>query len=174
MLVRGLEAELASPKYARVEFERRWLVDRALRPAVDALDAALIEDRYLVGTRVRLRRMTRNDGSAERKLTKKYDCGRSDARPIVTAYITESEHTVFATLPAHTLRKRRLRVRHDGRDWSLDLFEGSLAGLELLEVEAADEAALAALVPPPWATKEITHDPRYECGSLAQSDAFPE
>ena len=174
MLVRGLEAELASPKYARPELERRWLVDAALRPSVDGLEPVLIEDRYVTGTRIRLRRMTRGDGSSVCKLTKKYETDRPEARPIVTAYITESEHALLAALPARTLRKRRHHVWHDGRHWSLDLFEGPLAGLELVEVEVADEPALAALVPPSWVTKEITRDPRYQCGSLAQTNAVPE
>jgi CYTH domain-containing protein len=54
------------------------------------------------------------------------------------------------------------------------VFREGLAGLEVIEIEASDEAALAALVPPVWATKEVTHDPRYQCGALAQSDAIPE
>jgi CYTH domain-containing protein len=92
----------------------------------------------------------------------------------VTAYLTEAEYALFAALPAAALRKRRYHLPVDGRYWSLDLFEGSLAQLELVEAEAKDETALAALVPPPWATKEVTHDPRYQCGSLAQTNLIPE
>jgi len=171
---RGLEAELVSLKYARPELERRWRVDPALRPPVEGLDFVVIDDRYLTGTRLRLRRMTRSDGWTACKLTKKYETDRPDARPIVTTYLTEAEHGLFAALPAHPMRKRRYRVPIDGRFWSLDLFEGPLASLELVEVEVADEAALAALVPPPWATKEVTHDARYQCGALAQTNALPE
>ena len=170
---RGLHIELASPKYARFELERRWLVDPAARPSVEGMDFTLIEDRYLDGTRMRLRRMTRTAG-AVLKLTKKYDTERPEARPIVTAYLTAAEYALFAALPAHALRKRRYHFPVDGRYWSFDLFEGPLAGLELVEVEAPDEAALAALVPPPWAAKEVTHDPRYQCGTLVQINAIPE
>ena len=162
ILDRGLEAELASPKYARAELERRWLVDPALRPAVDALNFVLIEDRYLTGTRMRLR------------LTKKYETDRPEARPIVTTYLTEDEHALLATLPGRLLRKRRYHLPHDGRHWSLDLFEGALAGLELAEVEVPDETALMALVPPPWTLKEVTHDVRYQCGSLVEAQRLPE
>ena len=133
-----------------------------------------IDDRYLAGTRLRLRRMSRGDGWAACKLTRKYESERAEARPIVTAYLTEAEHALFATLPANPIRKRRYRVPHAGKCWSLDVFEGPLAGLELVEIEAPDEGALAALVPPSWATKEITHDPRFQCGSLAQTLAIPE
>ena len=174
ILDRGLEAELASLKYARPELERRWRVDPALRPPVEGLDFVVIDDRYLNGTRLRLRRMTRGDGWAACKLTKKYETDRPEARPIVTTYLTEAEHAVFAALPAHPMRKRRYHFPIDGRTWSLDLFEGPLAGLELVEIETPDEAALAALVPPPWVAKEVTHDPRYRCGALAQTNAIPE
>jgi len=171
---RGLEAELVSLKYARPELERRWRVELALRPPVEDLDFVVIEDRYLAGTRLRLRRMTRSDGWTACKLTKKYETDRPEARPIVTTYLSEAEHALFAALPAHPLRKRRYHVPLGGRLWSLDLFEGLLGGLELVEIEAPDEASLAALVPPRWATKEITHDARYQCGALAQTNAIPE
>jgi CYTH domain-containing protein len=170
---RGLDTEAGEPKYARSELERRWLVARTARPAVEGAEFTLIEDRYIVGTRLRLRRMSRG-GRTVLKLTKKYETERPEARPIVTAYLTEMEFDVFAALPAFPMRKRRYHLPIDDRTWSLDLFEGALAGLELVETEAPDEAALAALVPPPWATKEVTHDARYQCGALAQTKAIPE
>ena len=170
---RGLDTEAAGPKYARCEFERRWLVNRAERPVLDGTPSTLIEDRYIDGTRLRLRRMTRGARTVL-KLTKKYETERAEARPIVTAYLAEAEYAVFATLPARPMVKRRYSLAIDGSWWSLDLFEGPLAGLELIEAEAADEAALAALVPPPWAVKEVTYDPRYQCGALAQTHSIPE
>lgn len=171
---RDLEAELASLKYARPELERRWRVDPARRPSIDNLAFVTIEDRYLTGTRMRLRRMMRSDGWTAWKLTKKYETDRPEARPIVTAYLTEAEYALFADLPGIPLRKLRYHVAIDDRCWSLDRFEGPLTSLEVVEVEAADEAALAALVPPPWATKEITQDPRYQCGALAHTQTIPE
>jgi CYTH domain-containing protein len=173
--IRGLDTETGEPKYARFELERRWLVDRARRPSLEGAWMTLIEDRYIIGTRMRLRRMSRLDlGEIKWKLTKKYDSERPEARPIVTAYLTEAEYDLLTTLPAFPMRKRRYHLPIDGRFWSLDLFDGTLAGLELVETEAADEAALAALVPPLWATKEVTHDPRYQCGALAQTNTIPE
>jgi len=170
---RGLDTEAGDPKYARFELERRWLVDATARPPLDDAEFTLIEDRYVDGTRLRVRRMTRGERTVL-KLTKKYASERPEARPIVTAYLTENEYAVFAALPARTLTKRRYNLAIDRRYWSLDLFDGALAGLELVEAEATDEAALAALVPPAWATKEVTHDPRYQCGALAQTHAIPE
>lgn len=172
---RGLDTEMGEPKYARFELERRWLVDTAKRPAPDDAYKTLIEDRYIDGTRMRLRRMSRPDlGETKWKLTKKYECEDPSARPIVTTYLTRSEYELLRVLPARELVKLRHHLEFGGLWWSLDLFEGALAGLELIEAEASDKATLAALVPPPWATKEVTHDPRYQCGSLAQTLAVPE
>jgi CYTH domain-containing protein len=167
---RGLDIEMAEPK---LELERRWLIDRAARPDVSGLESTLVEDRYVDDTRLRLRRMTCRERTAL-KLTKKYETTRPEVRPVVTAYLTEAEYAVFAAIPAVAVTKRRYRLPIDGQSWSLDLFEGALAGLELVEAEAADEAVLHALVPPAWATREITHDPRYQCGSLAQTSLIPE
>lgn len=157
--------EAASPKYAHVERERRWLVDRLTRPPVRD-EGVRIEDCYIVGTRLRLRRMTGKGGMAL-KLTKKYDAADPTARAIVTAYLSDAEHALLAGLPAHPVTKRRHAVPRDGREWSLDVFEGALAGLELLEIEAPDAATLAALAPPAWVVREVSHDPRYQGGSLA-------
>ena len=172
---RGLDTETGEPKYARFELERRWLVDRAARPPLDGRYTTLIEDRYIIGTRMRLRRMSRADlGETKWKLTKKYECEDASMRPIVTTYLTRDEYELLRAAPARELVKVRHHLEIDRLWWSLDVFEGPLAGLELVEIEAPDEAALAALVPPPWAIKEVTHDPRYQCGSLAQTNAIPE
>jgi len=172
---RGLDTETGDPKYARIEFERRWLVDKAARPSLDGEWTTLIEDRYIDGTRLRLRRMSRPDlGEVKWKLTKKYECEDASARPIVTSYLTEAEYAVLCGLPARELVKRRFHVPLDGRYWSVDLFAGALEGLELIECEADDAAALAALAPPSWAGREVTHDPRYQGGSLAAVRAVPE
>ena len=174
-VIRGLDTETGDPKYARTEFERRWLVDTVARPALGDAYTTLIEDRYIDGTRMRLRQMSRPDlGEVKWKLTKKYECEDPSARPIVTCYLTEAEYKLLATLPARAMRKTRYHLLLDGQWWSLDVFEGALTGLELVESEAGDAIALAALVPPRWATKEVTHDARYQCGSLAKSNTIPE
>jgi CYTH domain-containing protein len=174
-LNRGLDEEMGEPKYARLELERRWLVDISTRPALDGHRMTVIEDRYIQGTRMRLRRMTRPDlGEVKWKLTKKYECGDPSARPIVTAYVTEAEYDLLRSLPSRELAKRRFHLPIDGRYWSVDLFEGPLQGLETIECEAEDEVALAALVPPDWALREVTHLPQWQCGALASARAIPE
>ena len=171
---RGLDTEMGEPKYARIERERRWLVDAAARPDLEDVYVTHIADRYIAGTRMRLRRMHRADlGEIKWKLTKKYECADPQARPIVTTYLTEPEYALLRGLPARDLIKRRLHFRHRGEYWSLDVFEGALTGLELIECEAPDEAALARLEPPDWVLREVTDLPHWQGGALA-ANGIPE
>jgi CYTH domain-containing protein len=164
--VRTLAQEMADPKYAHIERERRWRVMPGARPALDGLPSLLMEDRYLHDTRIRLRRMTNaQSGEVTVKLTKKYDCADPLARPIVTSYFTAAEYDLIARLPADLLCKRRYTCE----GFSLDIFEGALAGLELVEIEADDDGALRDLSPPSWAGREVSHDPRYQGGTLARN-----
>ncbi len=160
--MRTLADEAITAKYAHIERERRWLVDPVWPPNLAGIPGTTIADRYITGTRLRLRRMTA-DGVVALKLTKKYDAPDPTARPIVTAYLTDAEFNVFAALPAAALTKTRYTVA----GFSLDVFAGALAGGMLVEIEAGDAAALAAIVPPPWAAAEVTHDARYGGGALA-------
>jgi CYTH domain-containing protein len=162
--MRNGEDEARTPKYAHIERERRWLVDRRLRPDLNGLPHILIEDRYIFGTRMRLRRMTDSAaGKQSLKLTKKYECADPLARPIVTAYLAEDEYVVLSELVANPLMKRRYKV--DG--YSIDCFEGALAGLELAEIEWPDDEGLRALDSPSWAIKDISDDMQYQGGTLA-------
>ncbi|MBO9576683.1 MAG: hypothetical protein J7494_13185 [Sphingobium sp.] len=166
---RGLDTETGEPKYARIEYERRWLVEGAARPALDDAFMTLIEDRYIDGTRMRLRQMSRPDlNEINWKLTKKYECEDAAARPIVTTYLTEREYELYRQLPARTLVKRRYHLPLEGRWWSLDIFESTLDGLELVECEADDRPALEAMVPPEWAGREITDIMQWQGGALAR------
>lgn len=104
--------ETFAPKYAYIERERRWLVDGKARPLLDGLPSVLIEDRYLIGTRMRLRRMTDSMSDAvSLKLTKKYEADDPLARPIVTSYLTEDEFSLLATLPSRQLANDALSSR---------------------------------------------------------------
>ena len=162
-MIRGLDEELVALKYSHIERERRFLVDPTRRPDLAGLPNILIEDRYIDGTRLRLRRMTASDtGRVVIKLTKKYAEGPRSARPMVTTYLTQAEYDLLAALPAHPLRKRRYPLGI----FSIDQLEGALAGLELSESEQPDAEALAALGLPDWAIAEVSDDARYEGGSL--------
>lgn len=168
-MIRGIEEELRAHKYSHVERERRFLVDPARMPELDALACVLIEDRYVTGTRLRLRRMTEHStGRVVMKLSKKYDVADVRARPLVTAYLTDGEYALLESLPARPLEKRRYAIGEEG--FSIDVFSGPLAGLFLSEIEQSDEVSLASVKQPGWASAEVTDDPRYQGGQLAMLD----
>ena len=156
--------DLLGPKYSLVERERRFLVDPARMPALDPGKARLIEDRYLPGTALRLRKVTAAGAEPMFKLGKKYSGEGLSTRPMTNLYLDAAEYARLATLPAAPLTKRR----HDASDgFVIDVFEGALAGLMLAEVSANDDVALAAFAVPDWCVREVTDDPAYAGGTLA-------
>lgn len=133
-------------------------------PALDPDSARLIEDRYLPGTNLRLRKVTAPETPPIFKLGKKYLGAGLSSRPMTNIYLDAAEHATLAALPAAILVKRR----HDvGNGFAIDVFEGALTGLVLAEVSADDDAALAAVAVPAWCVAEVTDDPTYAGGTLA-------
>ena len=171
--IRTIQAELSTPKYANSEFERRWLVDVDGRPPLDGVPFVSIVDRYIEGTRLRLRRMIAPDGLVALQLTKKYEADDASARLMVVSYLTEEEYEAFSDLPGAELTKRRYKMPHAGLIWDIDVFDGPLVGLELVEIEASDREELRAIEPPPWVVREVTHDLQFQCGSLAHATSIP-
>jgi CYTH domain-containing protein len=161
----------AIPKYALLENERRFLV-RTL-PDLAGAPARLIEDIYLDAGRLRLRRISHFDGKpAEHKLCKKYGALDAVSEPITNLYLTDDEHAALvAALPGRALRKRRHTVTHDGKAFSVDVFEGALSGLVTCETEASSAEAIRALAFPPWVAREVTDDPFFSGGALARITA---
>ncbi|BCA61056.1 hypothetical protein HMP09_0290 [Sphingomonas sp. HMP9] len=167
-MLRGLDEELVAHKYAHVERERRFLVDPARRPDLAGAPHILIEDRYIDGTRLRLRRMTDSvSGRIVLKIGKKYDVADVLSRPTVTTYLDQGEYDLLAKLQARSLSKRRYPV---GAGFGIDVFEGALSGLELSEIEQHDAATLMSVVIPEWAVAEVTYDPQFQGGRLSLLD----
>jgi CYTH domain-containing protein len=153
-------------KYARVEIERRFLL-AGVPEGADVLAVAEIHDRYLDGTRVRLRRMAQLGRATQLKLTQKVPEPEGSARQgaLTTIYLSEAEHAVFAPLPAAELRKSRLSIAPYG----VDVFHGELEGLHLAEAEFASVEDAAALVPAAFCRAEVTADRRFSGGELARA-----
>lgn len=155
-------------KYARVERERRFLVD-ALPDLVPTADRQ-ITDLYLEGTRLRLRLSVGVVAGAPetvRKLTQKIPAPAGSPPGvqgwITNTYLSAEEYERLAVLPGRWLRKRRLSIAPMG----VDVFEGAVAGLILAEAEFTSDAEMATFVPPPWCGREVTGDAAFTGGQLA-------
>jgi CYTH domain-containing protein len=157
-------------KDARIEYERRFLVSalaewRCLtEPCFKTL-----EDKYLRGTRLRLRRSSESDsGKVLFKLNKKAASSSPYCGEIIKIPLTPGEYAVLAGLEGTTLRKIRHYHRHRNRMFSIDVFEGELAGLVLCEVEAQSLQELMEVEPPPYVEREVTGDDFFTGGKLCQ------
>jgi CYTH domain-containing protein len=159
-------------KYARFELERRFLLER-IPDGVAGADGWAITDRYITGTRLRLRRMEPlRGGDAVLKLGQKDAPSPPDFSrlTITNLYLSAAEYDVLSALPAHELRKRRCRLVHDGRVYGVDEFDGELTGLILAEVgyETADELEAHTELPG-FALRDVSDDVRFTGGALAST-----
>jgi CYTH domain-containing protein len=157
------------PKYARIEYERRWLVDAATAAAIVEGKAfrRRLDDRYLACGRLRLRAFTESDSPRRTfKLTKKYAGGTAEAGAVVSIWLTSDEHDALRALDGLDLTKTRGYDEHGGHLFSVDVFDGALRGLALCSVEADDLEALRTIVPPPYARREVTEDAFFTGGRL--------
>lgn len=65
------------------------------------------------------------------------------------------------------IEKRRYHVLYAGLVWEVDEFQGDNTGLIVAEVEL--ESAQQAVDKPPWASEEVTGDPRYYNANLVNN-----
>jgi CYTH domain-containing protein len=153
-------------KYALVERERRFLM--AGLPSGGGASARRVDivDRYLTGTRLRLRRIgSPGSPEPELKLTQKVPAAQpGPVRGLITnLYLSPAEYDVLATLPGAELAKTRLFFP----PYAVDVFGPPRGGLVLAEVELDSDADLAACPPPPGSLAEVTCDDRFTGGRLA-------
>jgi len=150
-------------RYAHIEREQRWVVVDA--PS-DAHRVASIVDRYIHGTRLRLR-MSESDDGVVYKLGQKVRDDPADPETVrlTNIYLSAEEYRVFLALPAAEVRKLRSRVTWVERTMAIDRFLGRLDGLVLAEAELAPGEA--HLPSPPWASRDVTSDDRFSGGGLA-------
>lgn len=152
-----------SRRYARREFERRFLLDGL--PEEPAIRVTAIIDHYLTGTRLRVRAMTERDATGERtfyKLTQKIPSPSGRPGLISTIYLDAAEHQLLSSLPSQALHK----TRHSIPPFGVDVFGPPLDVLVLAEFEADSDEALAAAPIPPRCIREVTTDERFTGGRL--------
>ncbi|MEM9072696.1 MAG: hypothetical protein AAGE52_29580 [Myxococcota bacterium] len=142
-----------------MERERRFLLRGVPEGVPDRI--ANIVDRYLVGTRLRLRSVRWDDDREEWKLARKLPHGPGGV-VMGNLYLSAHEYALVATLPAHELRKRRLVFG----SWLIDVFANP-HGLVLAEIEDDDPSSLANLVPPFPYEREVTGVANFEGATLA-------
>jgi hypothetical protein len=150
------------PKYSILEIERKWLVQAAFLGSLEGKPYREIEDLYITGARLRLRKISAADGTAEYKFGKKYGRSSHLSEPITNLYLSESEFSLLRALNGNTVLKHRYQIAGG----SLDLYLQP-AGVAVFEREFASEEEALAYTPPQFVETEVTNDPSLSGAELA-------
>ena len=160
-------------KYARIERERRYLLQELPEGLSRADPHVQITDNYLTGTRLRLRKV--RDPRTNKwtvKFTQKFAPNPQDfSRTIITnTYLNALEvETLSMFDDANEIRKNRYRFTYDGREFSVDMFLGDLFGLILAEISFETDDELDKFPVPPFALADVTNHELFTGGKLSQS-----
>jgi len=124
-----------SRRYARPEHERRFLLADIPR---SASEPRAIRDRFIRGTRLRLRVVTdRATGEVlHRKAGHKVRFDESDPTSLLhtSLYLNSDELDVLGKLDADEVTKTRYRWILEGLPAAVDVYDGALAGLVIAEL----------------------------------------
>lgn len=157
--------------YARVERERRYLLQDLPEGMSRADPHVQITDNYITGTRLRLRKV--RDPRTNKwtvKFTQKFAPDARDlSRTIITnTYLNALEAETFAVFDANEIRKNRYPFEYEGRRFSVDMFLGDLFGLVLAEVSFETDEELDSFPQPPFAIADVTNIDLFTGGRLSQ------
>lgn len=161
----------AESKYARLERERRYLLQDLPEGLTRASPHVQITDNYLTGTRLRIRKL--RDPQTNKwtvKLTQKVVPDSKDfSRAIITnVYLNALEAETLDVFAANEIRKNRYRFEFAGREFSVDMFLGDLFGLVLAEVSFETDAELDSFPRPPFAVADVTRSEVFTGGKLCE------
>jgi len=158
-------------KYARLERERRYLL-QDLPEGITRADPHLqITDNYITGTRLRIRKVREpRTNKWTVKFTQKYAPDPNDlSRTIITnTYLNALEAEVLSVFDTNEIRKNRYHFEFEGRKFSADMFLGDLFGLVLAEVGFETDEELDNYPKPPFALIEVTNEPLFTGGRLCE------
>ena len=156
-------------KYARIERERRYLLQDLPEGLTRADHHLQITDNYITGTRLRIRKV--RDPRTNKwvvKFTQKFTPNPEDfSRTLITnTYLNAQEAETLAPFEANEIRKNRYPFEFAGRKFSIDMFLGDLFGLVLAEVSFETDEDLDGFPQPPFALADVTNNEVFTGGRL--------
>ena len=158
-------------KYARVERERRYLLEDLPEGLSRAEHHLQITDNYITGTRLRIRKV--RDPRTNKwvvKFTQKFAPDPRDlSRTIITnLYLNATEAETLSIFAANEIRKNRYYYDFEGRRFSIDMFIGDLFGLVLAETDFETDEELDRFAPPSFALADVTNIELFSGGKLSE------
>jgi len=158
-------------KYARVERERRYLLQDLPEGLTRADPHLQITDNYITGTRLRLRKVREpRTNKWTVKFTQKFAPNPDDlSRTIITnTYLNALEAETLSVFNTNEIRKNRYYFDFEGRRFSVDMFLGDLFGLVMAEVGFETDEELDNYRQPPFALADVTNIPLFSGGKLSE------
>ncbi|HEX3184099.1 MAG TPA: hypothetical protein VHQ94_04850 [Pyrinomonadaceae bacterium] len=158
-------------KYARVERERRYLLQDLPEGLTRADPHLQITDNYITGTRLRLRKVREpRTNKWTVKFTQKFAPNPDDlSRTIITnTYLNALEAETLSVFNTNEIRKNRYYFDFEGRRFSVDMFLGDLFGLVTAEVGFETDEELDNYRQPPFALADVTNIPLFSGGKLSE------
>jgi CYTH domain-containing protein len=158
-------------KYARVERERRYLLND-LPEGLARTDLHLqITDNYITGTRLRIRKV--RDPKTNKwtvKFTQKFAPNPADpSHTVITnTYLSATEAETLSVFEANEIRKNRYYFDFEGRRFSVDMFLGDLFGLVLAETSFETDEEMRVFQLPPFALADVTDNEMFSGGKLCE------
>jgi CYTH domain-containing protein len=158
-------------KYARVERERRYLLQDLPEGLTRADPHLQITDNYITGTRLRLRKVREpRTNKWTVKFTQKFAPDPEVlSRTIITnTYLNALEAETLSVFNANEIRKNRYYLEFESRKFSVDMFLGDLFGLVLAEVSFDTDEEMSQFRKPAFAIADVTDDRFFTGGSLCE------
>lgn len=158
-------------KYARVERERRYLLND-LPEGLNRTDPHLqITDNYITGTRLRIRKV--RDPKTNKwivKFTQKFapEPGNLSRTVITNIYLSALEADTLSIFEGNEIRKNRYYFDFAGRRFSIDMFLGDLLGLTLAETAFETDEEMLRFELPPFAIADVTNNEIFSGGKLCE------
>ena len=158
-------------KYARLERERRYLLQDLPEGLTRASPHVQITDNYITGTHLRLRKV--RDPLTNKwtvKFTQKFAINSKDlSRTLITnTYLNAQEAEILSVFEANEIRKNRYSFEYEGRKFGIDMFLGGLFGLVLAEVSFDTDEVLESFSKPQFALVEVTNNELFSGGKLCE------
>ncbi|MBI4181803.1 MAG: hypothetical protein HY520_02445 [Candidatus Aenigmarchaeota archaeon] len=159
------EVPMDAPVGRMVELERTFLA-KALPPGLARCRSIGIVDLYVPREGhpvLRLRKRGDRYEITKKAPLRQEDCSRQEE---LTIPLSPPEFAALAASPGRRLEKIRYFYSWQGKTLEVDVFQGPLAGLVLVDAEFSTTAARDAFAMPPFCLAEVTQETAFAGGML--------
>jgi len=163
-------------KTSKTELHRTFLIQGLPEPLTRASSHIQIFDNYIANTRFRLRSIRKPDTREWTRILQQITATAENeiaVLKIAEIYLNDEEYAQFRIFEGTEIRKNRYFHEFGGKAFALDVYLGSLWGLNMARIEFGNTDEILEFEPPPFLIVEVTNDPFFAGKSLV-SKTFAE